>query len=260
MWWCGVTLTLWQYLVLVPAVFVIAGAYASVGLGGGTGYLAVMTLVGVPGATMAPTALLLNLVVTGVALLRFGLAGRMRWSLLLPFLLPAMPAAFVGGSIGADRTAFLILLAVALAAAAAGMFRSARHADEPDREPRRGVLLGVALPSGIAIGLLSGFLGIGGGVFLGPLLLSLRWAGPKRVAAMNSALILVLSAIALSAHGLRGNVVTSVALPLGAAALVGGLLGATLAERKLSPPVLQRVFATIVLVAAVKAGLDVMVG
>ena len=66
-----------------------------VGLGGGTGYLAIMTLVGISAATMTPTALLLNLVVTGTALLRFGLAGRLKWRLFLPFLLPAMPAAFL---------------------------------------------------------------------------------------------------------------------------------------------------------------------
>jgi uncharacterized protein len=88
-------------LVLIPLVFLVAGAYASVGLEGGTGYLAVMTLVGVSATTMTPTALLLNLVVTGAALLRFGLAGRLQWRLFLPFLLPAMPAAFLG-AVGSD--------------------------------------------------------------------------------------------------------------------------------------------------------------
>lgn len=243
--------------ILIPLIMVVAGAYASVGLGGGTGYLAVMTLVGMPASAMATTALLLNLVVTGSALLRFGLAGRLRARLFLPFLLPAIPAAFAGGLVRADRKIFLALLALALAAAAIGMFRSAAKAQERDDLPERRRLLLVAIPAGLVIGFLSGFLGIGGGVFLGPLILFLGWAGPKQVAAMNSALILVLSAVALAAHGIRGGVEAMVVAPLALAAFVGGLAGATLSERKFSARTLQRVFAVIVLIAAIKAACDV---
>ncbi len=99
----------------------------------------------------------------------------------------------------------------------------------------------------------SGFLRIGGGVVLGR-------AGPKHVAAMNSALILVLSAFALAARGVKGGVDSRVVLPLALAALLGGLGGATLAEKKLSARLLQRVFAVIVLIAALKAAYDVMAG
>jgi uncharacterized membrane protein YfcA len=249
-------LAFWRILLLIPLVAVVAGAYASVGLGGGTGYLAIMTLLGVPPTTMTSTALLLNLVVTGAALFRFGLAGRLKGRLLLPFLIPAMPAAFIGGLVTADGDVFLVVLAAALAVAGIAMLRSAPASDERDRRPGRSRLLTVAIPSGLVIGLLSGFLGIGGGVFLGPLVLFLGWAGPREVAAMNSALILTLSSIALAAHGMRGAVQLSVMLPLAAAALVGGLAGATFAETKLSARALQRVFAVLVLVAAAKAAYD----
>jgi len=237
-------------------VFVVAGAYASVGLGGGTGYLAVMTLVGISTTAMTPIALFLNLVVTGTALLRFGLAGRLKWRLFLPFLLPAMPAAFLGGLVTADRKVFLALLAVTLMTAAVMMFRYAPNALEYGQEPQRKQLILVALPAGFAIGFLSGFLGIGGGVFLGPLIVLLGWANSKEVAAMNSALILVLSAIALAAHGIKGNIELHVIVPLAMAALIGGFVGATLAENKLSARVLQRIFAVIVLIAAIKAAYD----
>jgi uncharacterized membrane protein YfcA len=243
-------------LLLIPLVALIAGAYASVGLGGGTGYLAIMTIVGVPATTMTSSALLLNLVVTGAALIRFGLAGRLKVRLFLPFLIPAMPAAFMGGLVTADRKVFLVLLAAALALAGIAMLRSTPTSQEGNSGPGHIRLLAVGIPSGLIIGLLSGFLGIGGGVFLGPLILFLGWAGPKEVAAMNSALILTLSAIALAAHGIRGAVQFSVVLPLAVAALVGGLAGATLAEKKLSARALQRVFAVIVLIAAVKATYD----
>lgn len=250
------TLTSGQLLIFIPMVFVVAGAYASVGLGGGTGYLAVMTLVGLSTAAMTPIALFLNLVVTGTSLLRFGLAGRLKWRLFLPFLLPAMPAAFLGGLVSADRKFFLALLAVTLMAAAVTMFRFAPNALEHGQKPERKQLLLVAFPAGLAIGFLSGFLGIGGGVFLGPLIIFLGWANPKEIAAMNSALILVLSAIALAAHGVKGNVELSVIVPLALAALIGGFVGATFAENKLSAQVLQRIFAVIVLIAAIKAAYD----
>lgn len=251
------SLTSGLLLVLIPLVFVVAGAYASVGLGGGTGYLAVMTLVGMSTAAMAPIALFLNLVVTGTALLRFGLAGRLKWGLFLPFLLPAMPTAFLGGLVtAADRKIFLALLAVTLMAAAFMMFRYTPNVLEQGQEPERMRLLLVAIPAGFVIGFLSGFLGIGGGVFLGPLVVLLGWANPKEVAAMNSALILVLSAIALAAHGVKGNVELPVIVPLAMAALIGGFGGATFAEKRLSARALQRIFAVIVLIAAIKAAYD----
>ena len=236
----------------------VAGGYASVGLGGGTGYLAIMTLVGVSAATMTPTALLLNLVVTAAALVRFGLAGRLKWRLFLPFLLPAIPAAFIGGLLTADHRVFLGILAVTLAGAALTMLRHAPNTQEQLQTPSQGRLWLVAIPAGAAIGFLSGFLGIGGGVFLGPLILFLGWAGLRETAAMNSALVLTLSAVGLAAHGFRGNVEFSLMLPLAGAALVGGLVGATLAEKKLSARALQRVFAIIILVAALKAGIDTL--
>ncbi len=250
------TLSLKLLLILVPLVAIVAGAYASVGLGGGTGYLAIMTLVGVPAAIMTPTALLLNLVVTGISLVSFGLAGRLKWKLFLPFLLPAMPAAFLGGTLTADRTIFLALLATALTIAAIAMFRNSSNAQEQTLEPDYARLFIVGIPTGLIIGFLSGFLGIGGGVFLGPLILFLRWAGPKQVAAMNSALVLILSAIALAAHGIKGAVDLRVMLPLAVAALMGGLSGAIVAEKRLSASTLQRVFAVIIMIAAMKAIYD----
>jgi len=239
-------------LLLAPLCALIAAAYAAVGLGGGTGYLALMTLFGMDTEAMPSTALALNIVVTGAALLRFGVAGRLQTGILLPFLIPAIPAAFVGGLITAPRRLFLLVLAVGLAAAAAAMLKSAT--DIADSTPPSTVRLwAVAIPSGIAIGLASGFLGIGGGIFLGPLILLLGWAGPREVAAMSSATVLILSIAGLAAHGLRGSVDLHIAAPLGVAVLIGGLAGAHLAETRLSATALKRLFAVIILIAAARA-------
>ena len=256
----GEAMTPGLMLLLVPLILIVAAVYASVGLGGGTGYLAVMALVGVPQGAIVHTALLLNIVVTGVAHLRFGRAGRMRWRLFLPFFLPAIPCAFLGGLLELDRRLFFGMLAVALFLAGIGMIRSAADAREREDLPNRTVFMTVAVPAGIGIGLLSGFLGMGGGILLGPLLLFLGWAGPKQVAAMNSALIFVLSAVALGAHAMKGDVAVVGILPLCAAAALGGLLGSTLADRRLSPRTLQLVFAVIVFVAGLRAGWDALTG
>jgi uncharacterized membrane protein YfcA len=241
-------------LLLAPLFALVAALYASVGLGGGTGYLALMTLFGMPQGIMPSTALTLNIVVTGAALLRFGLAGRLQWRILLPFLLPAIPAAFAGGLIEVDRTVFLALLAAGLGAAAAAMLHSSRQEDAV-HEPSPVRLWLVGVPAGIAIGLASGMLGIGGGVFLGPIVLLLGWAGPRETAAMCSTYILLLSIAGLAAHGVRGAVETGTLVPLAAAVLVGGLIGAHLAETRLSAATLKRIFALIIVIAAVKAGL-----
>jgi uncharacterized membrane protein YfcA len=239
-------------LLLAPLCALVAAAYAAVGLGGGTGYLALMTLFGMDTEAMPSTALALNIVVTGAALLRFGVAGRLRTGLLLPFLIPAIPAAFVGGLITAPRRFFLLVLAVGLAAAAAAMLKSATSTEVPVPPPPA-QLWSVAIPAGIAIGLASGFLGIGGGIFLGPLILLLGWAGPREVAAMSSATVLLLSIAGLAAHGLRGAVDLHIAAPLAVAVLIGGLAGAHLAETRLSATSLKRLLAVIILIAAARA-------
>jgi uncharacterized membrane protein YfcA len=237
---------------LVPLCALVAAAYAAVGLGGGTGYLALMTLFGMDTEAMPSTALLLNVVVTGAALLRFGLAGRLQPRLLMPFLVVAVPAAFAGGLIVAPRRLFLAVLAVGLVAAAAAMLRSAASPDNP-QPPKTLRLWLVAIPAGLAIGVASGFLGIGGGIFLGPLILLLGWAAPREVAAMSSATVFTLSVAGLAAHGLRGSVDIHIAGPLAIAVLIGGLAGAHLAETRLSAAALKRLFAVIILIAAARA-------
>jgi uncharacterized protein len=247
---------LWLILVLSPLIAVIAGAYAAVGLGGGSGYVAIMVLVGMPSRFVPSTALLLNLVVTGAALVRFGLAGRLRTKVLLPFLLPAIPAAVAGGHYQAPQRTLLLVLSISLLAAAAATFRSAAASEASQRQAGWFARLLIGVPLGTLIGFLSGFVGIGGGVFLGPAILLLRWAGAKEVAAMNAIVVLCLSAAGLLGQGLRGSFSVSLFLPFALAALIGGVLGAHLAERKLSPRTLRLVLASLVLLAGLKAAVD----
>jgi uncharacterized membrane protein YfcA len=249
-------MSLVHVLLLAPLFAAVAMAYASVGLGGGTGYIALMTIFGVSYQHIPSTALTLNIVVTGAAMIRFGIAGRLRWSLLGPFLFAGLPAAFLGGMLDVPRRGFLGLLAVGLAVVAVAMVRSAAGTSQRSSPPRPALLWVVAIPAGAVFGLASGMLGIGGGVFLGPLVLLLHWADARETAAMTSTYILVLSVAGLAAHGSRGAIEPTLVLPLAAAVLVGGLIGAQLAETRLEPATMKRIFAVIVIVAAIKAGLE----
>jgi uncharacterized membrane protein YfcA len=243
-------------LALVPLAALVAAAYAAVGLGGGTGQLALMALFGVPHEVMPSTALALNIVVTTAALLRFGIAGRFRWDLAAAFLVPAMPAAFVGGMVSVPRQAFMSLLAVGLAFAAIAMLRSAARDDDTTRRPAL-LLLGTVGPLvGAAIGVVSGMLGIGGGVFLGPVLLLLRWATPRETATMTAATVLSLSIAGLAAHGLRGTIDVGFVAPLAGVVLAGGLAGAHLSATRFTPSTFKRVFAVIIVIAAAKSAAD----
>jgi uncharacterized protein len=254
----GAQIPLWLVAALCPLFTAVATVYSAVGLGGGTGYVAIMVLAGLPAENVPSTALLLNLVVTVASLSRYGLAGRVKAGLLAPFLVPAIPAALVGGFCRTPHPVFFAVLAAALLLAAAATFWSARHSEAGLRQSRLRTRLAVGIPCGAAIGLVSGFLGIGGGVFVGPLILSLRWAGAKEVAALNAPLVLVLSAVGLIGHGIRGTVSVSLAVPFVAATLAGGLLGAHLGERMLSPAVLRRILAAVILVAGLKAVFDAL--
>ena len=249
---------LWLVVALCPLFAAVAAAYSAVGLGGGTGYVAVMVLAGVPVANIPSTALLLNLGVTGTSLLRYGLAGRVNARILVPFLAPAIPAAFLGGFCRTPHRIFFAVLAAALLVSAAATFRSARQTDRGLCQARLSTRLAVGIPCGAIIGFISGLVGIGGGVFAGPLILSLRWAGAKEVAAMNALLVFVLSAVALVGHGIQGSVSPSLVIPFAVATLAGGLLGAHVSERRLSPAALQRILAVIILVAGLKAVVDAL--
>jgi uncharacterized membrane protein YfcA len=254
----GAQIPLWLLAALCPVFAAVAAAYSAVGLGGGTGYIAIMVLAGLPAQNIPSTALLLNIGVTGTSLIRYGLAGRLRACILVPFLVPAIPAAFVGGLCRTPHRVFFVVLAVALLVAAAATLRSARQTDKELRQPRLSTRWAVGIPCGAAIGFVSGLVGIGGGVFTGPLLLSLRWAGAKEVAAMNALLVFVLSAVGLIGHGMNGSVSISLVGPFAVATLAGGLLGAHVSERRLSQATLQKIFSVIILVAGLKAVIDAL--
>ena len=234
-------------ILIVLAIFVVAILYSSVGHGGASGYLAVMALLAVAPEITRPTALMLNVFVASIATFQFYRAGHFSWKVFLPFAITSVPFAFIGGMIQLPMTAYKIILGVVL------LFAAVRLAwkftvDAEIKETK----IWLALVIGAVMGLLSGLVGVGGGIFLTPVLLLMNWAETKQAAGISAMFILV-----NSIAGLAGNYAQVAKLPSNvwfwiAAAVVGGIIGSTLGSQKFHSLTLRRVLAAVLLFAAVK--------
>jgi hypothetical protein len=236
---------------LAAGMLVAAFGYAAVGHGGASAYLAAMALAGVAPAEMRPVALLLNVLVSSLATWKFCRAGHFRWRLFWPFAAVSIPLAYAGGAITLPGQAYKILVGVVLLYAAWQLWRSGRAGQEMRelREPP----LHWAMLIGAAMGLLAGLTGVGGGIFLSPLLLMLGWAGTKQTSAVAAPFILVNSIAGLAAIA----VAKSAALPgyvwvLAPAVIIGGWLGAEYGSRRFANPVVRRVLAVVLALAGGK--------
>jgi uncharacterized membrane protein YfcA len=233
------------------ALLFCAGAmlYASVGHGGASSYLAVMALFNFVPAAMKPTALALNIIVAGIATIKFFRAGLFSWALLWPFAITSIPTAFIGGAAALPGRWYRILVGVVLLYAAVWLFRSARGSvSAMVRRPP----MSAAVGWGAAIGFLSGLTGVGGGIFLSPLLLYMRWAETRETSAVAAPFILVNSVAGLLGH-LSSVRQLPANLPVWAAAvLLGGWIGASYGSSKAPTPVLRQLLSVVLIVAGVK--------
>jgi uncharacterized membrane protein YfcA len=236
---------------LAAGMLVAAFGYAAVGHGGASAYIAAMALAGIAPQEMRPIALVLNILVSSIASYKFYRAAHFRWRLFWPFAAVSIPMAYAGGAITLPGQAYKVVVGVVLLYAAWQLWRSAKAGDEMRavREPP----LPLAMLSGAVMGLLSGLTGVGGGIFLSPLLLMLGWAGTKQASAVAAPFILVNSLAGLAAI-FAGK---TVSLPqymwvLAPAVLAGGWLGAEYGSRRFANPVVRRVLAVVLALAGAK--------
>lgn len=236
---------------LTAGMLVAAFGYASVGHGGASAYLAAMALAGIAPQEMRPVALLLNILVSSLATWKFWRAGHFRWRLFWPFAAVSIPLAYVGGAITLPGQAYKVLVGLVLLYAAWQLWHSVRAGDEMRelREPP----LGWAMLIGAAMGLLAGLTGVGGGIFLSPLLLMLGWAGTKQTSAVAAPFILVNSIAGLAAIVLAKSApLPSYVWILAPAVIIGGWLGAEYGSRRFANPVVRRVLAVVLALAGAK--------
>ncbi|MBI5267680.1 MAG: sulfite exporter TauE/SafE family protein [candidate division Zixibacteria bacterium] len=232
-------------------LMIVAALYSSVGHGGASGYLAVMTLFAIPPQVMSSTALLLNVLVSLISLIMFRRSGHVSIGMIWPFLIGSVPAAFIGGLIRISPSVYAVLLALALIAAAVRLavpFNGVRGDQPTTNQP--GKLLASMIGAGI--GFLSGIVGIGGGIFLGPVLLLKGWANAHQTAGICAGFILINSLSGLAGRLVQGSFQIG---PIGyfvLAALAGGLIGSYMGARKFRSVVLRRLLALALVVAAIK--------
>ncbi len=237
----------------VLAIALLMGAaaalYSAVGHGGASAYLAIMALFAVSPEVMRPTALALNLVVAGLAVIRFGIAGQINLRLVAIFAVTAAPAAFLGGAITLPPEYYRPLVGLMLWLAALRLlWQPAVLAEREVRPPP----LAVALPTGAALGLLAGLTGTGGGIFLSPLIILFAWEEPRRTSGVAAAFI-VINSIA----GLAGNVAVVEDLPpqlpwFVAAVAVGALAGTWLGVARLPRRRLLQCLGIVLVIAGAK--------
>ncbi|MBI4715705.1 MAG: sulfite exporter TauE/SafE family protein [Nitrospirae bacterium] len=241
---------LWS--ILIPGIFLIAALYSSVGHGGASGYIAILALAGFARPEITPVVLVLNILVAATGFAQYRSAGHFRPALLLPFVAGSIPGSFIGGMISVSEAIYGGILGAALLASA-GRFLLLPRLVAVGRGRGDGIPWGIGLPVGLLLGILAGIAGIGGGVFLSPLLLLMGWADAKKTAAVSAAFIVLNSISGLLAHFLKGSLLNGeLLIPLAAAVVVGGFLGSFLGARRLPQVRIQQLLGVVLLAAGLK--------
>jgi uncharacterized membrane protein YfcA len=234
-------------ILIVGAVFVVALLYSSVGHGGASGYLAVMALFAVSPAVTRPTALILNVFVASIAFVQFYRAKSFDWRIFLPFAVASVPMAYFGGRVQLAEPVYKIILGVCLVIAAIRL--SIKLTSES--EPKSPSIL-IALIIGSVLGFVSGLVGVGGGIFLTPVLLLMNWTDTKTAAGVSALFIVANSASALAGGARELSQLSGAFFVWIIAAVIGGIIGSTLGSSRFDSLTMRRVLAAVLVVAGVK--------
>lgn len=233
------------YIALV--LFVVGFLYASVGHGGASGYIAVFSIFSIPVVQYKPLILILNMLVAGVALFQFWRAGYMKWSICWPFLLTSVPAAFLGSKYAFAGQFYYYLLGFAL------LFPVIRllGLGPREQESTRPVDIRKALVIGVLLGALAGMLNIGGGIFLSPVLILLRWANAKEAASASALFIFMNSLSGFLGSNAPIQVDPQISYWFCAAA-IGGFCGSYFGSVKFPQLAVRYLLSLVLLIASVK--------
>ena len=238
-----------SHALLSILVFIIAALYASAGFGGASGYLTAMSFFDIPVNVMASTALVLNILVSSISFTSYTRAGHLKWNLLVPFLITSIPAAFIGGYVKVSEQTYTTVLYLMLTYLAVRMVFFRTPTESITWMPRQ-LPLWAALITGAVVGLLSGMLGIGGGIFLSPLILLMQWGTSKQAAASAGGFIAINSVSGLIGRFISGTLaIGEFGLWLLPAGLLGALIGSQLGAIKFSGVGVRRALGAILTIA-----------
>lgn len=238
---------------LAALFFLTALLYAAVGFGGGSTYNALLVLAGTDYRAVPIIALACNIIVVSVGSWRFARSGNVDWRRTWPLFSLSIPFAWLGGRLVVAELVFVGLLAVALFAAALLMLWQPRARSEG---PPIVTARWVEPLAGGAIGFLAGIVGIGGGIFLAPLLYMLRWGAPRAIAGTSAIFILANSIAGLAGQLAKGNGSGAAILaeywPLFPSVAAGGLIGATLGSSRIDPKYVRLLTVLLILYVAAR--------
>ncbi|RDC57961.1 sulfite exporter TauE/SafE family protein [Pedobacter chinensis] len=237
-----------SFILFYCLLFIVAFLYASVGHGGASGYLALMAIFAISPAVMKPTALLLNLFVSSTSFIQFYRGGHFKWKMFWPFAAASIPLSFVGGTMAIESALYKKILGVLLLVPVIRFFFFKNT--DPKNFNKTNIPLSLAI--GGIIGLLSGMIGIGGGIILSPVLLLLKWADQKQTAAISAAFIFVNSVAGLGGQLIKGFQFNNDMLAYVGIAFLGGICGAYFGALKFPQTVLKNVLACVLALAAYK--------
>ena len=242
-------------IILSILFFVTAVLYSSVGFGGGSTYLALLLIWGVPYFIFPLIALSCNIIVVSGNCFNYIRAGNLNLKLLIPYLIGSIPLAFIGGSLPIEKRLFEILLFLVLATAGILLLLNFRSYDDKE-ESYRNVPIIISILIGGVLGFISGVVGIGGGIFLSPILFLIRAGKPKHIVTTASLFILI-----NSFSGIIGQITKNAVLNeisnywyLLLIVLVGGQLGNFLNLKIFPTRILALVTAGLVLFVAIRMG------
>lgn len=240
-----------QLTILIALFFFIALVYSSVGFGGGSSYLALLALTGISFQYIRSVSLLCNIIVVFGSCYIFFKSGHLNVKRAWPIIISSIPMAFIGGQWPIKQTSFFLLLGITLVLASCILWIQSPKEDQLlnsrfDNTPFKMILGG-------GLGFLSGLVGIGGGIFLSPMLHFMRWDKAHQISALASLFILVNSISGLIGYVQQRTAIPwNLALPLMVAVFIGGQLGARMGATRLNPRYVKRITAFVIFVAGIK--------
>ena len=245
-------------IILSILFFVTAILYSSVGFGGGSTYLALLLLWGVPYFIFPVIALCCNIIVVSGNCFNYIRAGNLNLKLLIPYLIGSVPLAFIGGSIPLEKKFFEILLFSVLTIAGVLLLFKFKSYDE-DQKNYKKIPTIISIIIGAILGFISGVVGIGGGIFLSPILFLIRAGKPKHIVTAASLFILINSLSGIVGQLTKNEVLNQVVSYwfLFLIVLVGGQIGNFLNLKIFSSRILALITASLVLFVALRMGIKI---
>ena len=246
-------------IILSILFFVTALIYSSIGFGGGSTYLAILLIWGVPYTIFPVIALVCNIIVVSGNSINFIRSKNIIINLLFPYLIGSIPFAFIGGSITIEKSLFEILLFCVLLVAGIFLLIQSKSFNKEQIKINKIPRL-ISISFGSIIGFMSGIVGIGGGIFLSPLLFLMKAGYARHITSSASLFILINSIFGIAGQLTKDQILDQVIIywPLFLSVLVGGQIGSVLNIKFLSNKILALITSFLVIFVAIRMGIKLM--